>query len=169
MLFPNLESNFSAMQLPVSYTQKTDYFGTSKFFKLAPFCWINSDFDGSKTNGAILVRKKWSGQEVPSGASFAKSLELINSNTRASSVKCPAPQPPKGDFLRSEAHKPRKIGAIWAALFFLSSEERDSIFCPPKTDALERQFFNFEFLKAPPSSSSHFTSPSLPRYDWPTP
>jgi hypothetical protein len=36
----------------------------------------------SNTKGEIFVRKKWSGQDVPSGANFSKSLELMNSNTR---------------------------------------------------------------------------------------
>ena len=72
------------------------------------------------------MRKKWSGQDVPRGASLAKSFELINSKTRVSSVKCP-------NILRYDEQYPLRIGAILAALLILSSEERDSIFCPPKT------------------------------------
>ena len=70
-----------------------------------------SGLAGSKstTSGRILVRRKWSGQLVPSAASFSRSFEPTNSSTAGWSSKWPT--------LRSPAEiMPRIAGISRAAM-----------------------------------------------------
>ncbi len=87
---------------------------------------MSSIADSSNTSGEIFVRRKWSGQLVPIGASLSISFELMNWSTLSSSVKCPI-------IFVCEEQKPLNTGARAAAFFNRSSFASDSIFEPPKT------------------------------------